>query len=203
MRTEIAEVGARGVDTVVSLDAPKSKTLKGAGIDFAMQYLGTVSPSGIDAILNAGLAFMPITYANRYNGPQAVTQLKTLALPVGCTVWLDVEDEMEVPITELKSKINNWATAILNAGYMPGMYVGAGVPLTSLELYQLKVVRYWHSVSRVTDRNGSLAEPGCGWVMHQLHPPNLKSWRDIDVIVDLDIIQHDYRGRLPSWVVAS
>lgn len=200
MRTENAFVGARGIDSIILLNDVQCKDLRASGVDFAMQYLGSVTADGVHRILDAGLAFMPVTYANKTNGASAVIHVKGLGLPAGCTVWLDIEGVTDDAVT-IKKKINDWCVEIIAAGYMPGMYVGAGCPLTSIELYSLKTVRYWHSVSRVTDRNGALAEPACGWAMHQLHPPNLK-WADTGIIVDVDCIQQDYRGRVPAWVVA-
>lgn len=198
MKTEHAHVGARGIDTVILVSPQQALDLKAQGIDYVLQYLGSVTPAGVKGILDAGLAFMPVTYANKFNGASTVAQLKTLNLPKGCTVWLDVEGVENVPIADLKKSINNWATEVVAAEFMPGLYVGAGCPLTSVELYQLKVVRYWHSLSKVIDRNGQLAEPSCGWAQYQVYPSVY--WENTGVWVDVNFIQKDYRERLPTWV---
>lgn len=196
--TATGRVGARGTDSLTLIDtAAKAQALKASGIDFALQYLGTVNAAVVDIILDAGLAFMPVTRANHFDGPTAVAQLNALNLSPACTVWLDVEDDATVDPAILKQKINAWATAITAAGFQPGAYIGAACPLTSLELYQLKVTRYWKSQSRILDRNGQLAEPSCGWCMIQTFPSVM--WAGINV--DVDIMQEDYRNRLPSWVV--
>jgi Domain of unknown function (DUF1906) len=196
---EIATTGARGTDSLQTVDATAAQGLKASGVDFVIHYLGTVTSPIVDTILNAGLAFMPVTRADRFDGPAAVAELAALGLPSGCAVWLDVEAVSSIDPTSLKQQINSWAEAIIAAGFEAGLYVGAGCPLTSVELYQLKVTRYWKSQSKVIDRNGQLAEPGCGWCMIQLFPSI--TWAG--VLVDVDAIQQDYRNRLPSWTVSN
>ena len=199
MKTALAFVGARGADSVALVTSDGASALKGAGINFVFQYLGSVTAAGVQAIVDAGLAFMPVTYADQFNGPSAVAHLQALNLPAGCTVWLDLESiGTSVPVPLLIQQINLWASTISTAGYQPGLYVGASSQLTSLELYELNVVRYWHSMSRILDRNGQLAEPACGYCVHQLYPTqNCAGWA-----VDLNFVQQDYQGRLPTWVVA-
>jgi len=94
---------------------------------------------------------------------------------------------------------NAWVAPIKTAGYIPGLYVGSGALLDSKELYALGVVRYWQSLSKEIDARGEFAEPSCGWCMIQLYP----SVSVAGVWVDVDVVQKDYRGRLPAWVVAA
>jgi hypothetical protein len=99
----------------------------------------------------------------------------------------------------LSGLINAWADAVSGAGWMPGLYVGAPQPLSSDELFALRVVRYWHGQGRCVDRSGLLAEPTCGWVMSQMYPSAVRG----GVLVDVNVIGQDYRGRLPSWMASS
>ncbi len=200
MKTQRARVGARGIDSVQTVRVQDAIALKASGIDFCVRYLGGVTRLELEAILNAGLAFMCVTYANRFDGAQAVQQLAALALPKGATVWLDVEGQSvyNTPAPELIAKINAWAAAVKAAGFEPGIYVGSPQPLTSEELYALQVVRYWNALSREQDRNGKLAEPSCGWCMWQMHPSVM--WAG--VWSDVNIIGQDFQSRLPAWVVA-
>ncbi len=198
--TATATVGARGTDSVTLITtAAQAQALKASGNDFVIQYLGSVTSAIVDIILAAGLAFMPVTYADKWDGPTTVNELKALGLPTGCTVWLDVEGVGAMDPTALKAAINNWATAVQAAGFVAGLYVGSGCPLTSIELYQLKVTRYWHSLSRTVDRNGQDSCPACGWCMYQLFPS--VTWGG--VWSDVDFIQQDWQGRLPTWVKAA
>lgn len=195
--TALATVGARGTDSVTLIDtAEKAQALADAGSDFVLQYLGSVTSAIIDNVLAHGLAFMPVTYADKFDGAATVSELHALGVPDGCTAWLDVEGVASMDPQQLKQKIDAWATAVRAAGFEPGLYVGPNCALTGLELYQLGVVRYWHCGARILDRNGQLAEPGCGWCMYQLYPS--VTWGG--VWSDVDVVQQDFRGRLPTWV---
>jgi hypothetical protein len=203
MRSEASFVGARGVDSYpfsVGGLAQQAIDLKKSGIDFFVGYLGTINVQRLKYVLDAGLAFMPVTLAAAYNGKNAVSQCAGLGLPKGCTVWLDVEGKpaYDTPAPDLMRKINDWANDVASAGYQPGVYVGAPQPLTSQELYSLRVVRYWKGIGRTVDKQGALAEPSCGWCMHQMHP----SVHWAGVFVDVNIIGQDYKSRLPTWVRA-
>src|SRR5262249_38947658 len=168
MKVESAAVGARGVDSYpfsAGGSAQQAVALKQSGIDYFVGYLGVINNARLKNILDAGLAFMPVTLAAKYDGPAAVAHCKGLGLPSGCTVWLDFEGKpaFNTLATELIAKIDAWADAVTAAGYQPGIYVGSPQPLTSDELWGLRVVRYWNALSRESDRRGALAEPKCGW----------------------------------------
>jgi hypothetical protein len=116
-------------------------------------------------------------------------------------VWLDLEGmhAFKANPVELIAKINTWANAIASAGYMPGLYVGVPQPLTSDELWNLRVSRYWRGQGSVRDRNNALAEPtGCGWCMWQAWPSKHRG----GVWVDDNLVTADYRSRVPTWCVA-
>jgi hypothetical protein len=206
MKTQLAEVGSRGVDSYpycLAGTEEQAKALRVSGLDFFVGYLGVITPGRLKYILDSGMAFMPVTLAGRYSGPEAVASCVKLGLPKGCTVWLDLEGQASyvMPPAELIAKINAWAKAMIAAGYQPGLYIGSPQPLTAAELYQLAVVRYWKAPSRVVDRNGVIHDgPKCGFCMYQLW--DSRKWRRTGVFVDVDFIQKDFQGRLPSWVVA-
>ncbi len=203
MKAESAFVGARGVDSYPYSSggsALQAMALKDSGIDFFVGYLGTVNSARLKYILDAGMAFMPVTLAAAYDGKQAADQCKALSLPPGMTVWLDLEGAIafKTPPEELIAKINGWADAVKAAGYVPGIYVGSPQPLSSEELWNLHVVRYWNALSREQDRRGALAEPKCGWCMWQMNPS--VTWKSTGVFVDVNIIGADFLGRMPTWV---
>lgn len=203
MRVEDAFIGARGVDSYPYSSggsAQQAIDLKKSGIDFFVGYLGVMNRERLKYILDAGLAFMPVTLASAYDGKNAAKQAQGLGLPKGCTVWLDLEGKpaWDTPVGELSRKTNDWAVDVASAGYQPGLYVGAPQPLTSEQLWQLKVVRYWKGIGRTVDKSGALAEPTCGWSMLQMYPST--HWAG--VWVDVNIVQQDYKGRVPVWVRA-
>jgi len=206
MKTEKAFVGARGIDSLAfSQGATHSSAcaLKNSGIDFVFGYLGVMNKERLAHVLDAGMAFMPVTTASAYDGALAATRLKALDLPAGVTVWLDLEGKaaFDTPAPDLILKINKWADMVKLAGFDPGLYVGSPQPLTSEELYLLRVDRYWNAMSRESDRRGALAEPKCGWCCWQVGPSVM--WKDTGVFVDVNIIGQDFFGRFPSWVVDS
>jgi hypothetical protein len=206
-----AFVGARGIDSEPFSRAgtfEQAQAIREAGAEFFLGYLGAMTPERLQHVLMAGLAFMPVTYANRFNGAQAVAQCMNLGLPTGCTVWLDVEnvwpskinDHVAVmTIAELVTAINSWADAITRGGYQPGGYFGSPQPLTSEELYRLRVVRYLDAMSEERDRYGQLARPKCGFCMTQVSPS--RDWGG--VWSDVDFIGEDFQRRLPNWVQAA
>ena len=199
MKTTTLPVGKRGVDTIIALDAEKCERLRNAGMTFVVRYLTSLSKDELAAILGSGLALSLVTYANSFDPSDEIAKLRTLGIPLGTVVWLDVEGVTADPVT-LQQRISTWARAVKAAGYEPGGYFGSQQLLTSVELFALPITRYWHSCSRVVDRFGIEAGPQCGWVMIQLHPPNLTI---AGVIVDVDVIQKDYRGREVTFVCAA
>lgn len=180
---------ALGVDCVTTLSADHASALRAAGLRFACRYLGSLSAPELSDILAAGMMACPVTYADRFDGAASVADLEELHVPTGVTVWLDVEGVSNVAPNELIEQINAWANVIAGAGYQPGLYVGANGVLSAAELYSLQVVRYWRSMSLVP-------EPACGYCLTQLQPTIVLA----GVSVDVDVIGHDYRGRLPTMI---
>ncbi len=204
MITKPATVGARGADSLAFSEngtLAQAQALRGAGFDFFAGYLGAMTAARVQAVLGAGMAFMPVTFGGAFDGAAAALQCKALGLSAGCTVWLDVEGQTiwAMKPTDLIAKINAWADAVGAAGFMPGLYVGVPQPLTSAELWNLHVKRYWRGQGRVVDRTGALSEPqGCGWCMAQAYPSVARG----GVLVDVDFIGQDYLQRVPNWVAA-
>lgn len=203
-----AHVGARGFDCVTVIDKTRADALKAWGMDFAVRYLGSLSEAETDTILASGLALMPVTYGLRHGtipsaalgtsfGNASVKNAQAAGIPVGVSVWLDLEDSAGTS-DQVVAFVTAWCAPMIAAGYMPCLYVGAGAILTGPELYALPVVRYWQSLSKEVDRRGQIAEPNCGWCMVQLYPSTTIG----GTFVDVDVVQSDYRGRLPAWAVA-
>lgn len=211
MNVEKAFVGARLVDSEPfsrAGTAAQAKRLAETGIDGLIGYLGTINVARLRHLFDAGLAFMPVTYAGEYfDGPADELQhLKTLGIPAGATVWLDLEGKKSYnwPPHDLIAKIDTWAKALQSAGFIAGLYIGSPQPLTGDELARLAVTRYWCAPSRVLDRNGKSWDepPGLGFCLRQMWPQ--RNWpNDTDpnrVWVDCNMVGEDRRGRLPTWV---
>lgn len=204
MQTKQAFVGARGIDSLGFSQAgtqSQAVMLAESGIDFVVGYLGVINRARIDFVLNAGMAFMPVTLASNYDGSKSVSQCKELGLTSGVTTWLDLEGKTayDTPPDVLMNKCDDqWAAPVQAAGYEAGIYVGSPQPLTSVQLYSMRFTRYWNALSREADKSGNLAEPKCGWCMWQMNDSVM--WKNTGVFVDVNVIGKDFAGRLPHWV---
>ena len=204
MVSRAATFPAFGIDTVQVLDAEACRFLVKEGYLFAVRYLGGIKKEELDRILCSGLAMMPVTYSRKAgwtpsgslgkaDGEKSVRQLSDLSMSKGCTAWLDLEG-CAGPKEQTEAWINAWASEIKSAGYMPGLYVGAGTGgLDGTDLYKLpNIKRYWRSCSMVPDPLPR------SWSMMQLYPPNIKLG---PMIVDVDVVCKDWKNDIPWWVV--
>jgi hypothetical protein len=210
MKVEKAWVGARLVDSLPFSKggtAEQARALKATGVDGLIGYLGAVNPARLSYVLDAGLSFMPVTFAAEYRdgAEDEVAQLRALGIPAGACVWLDLEglDAWNMNPRELSRLINAWTAPIEAGGWIPSLYVGAPQPLSGPDLYALKVKRYWLGIGRCIDRSGKDAYPSCGWCLRQdwHNQGNGMLWKDTGVLVDTNSVQCDHFGRLPAWVV--
>lgn len=203
MRTEVAPVGARIVDSLpfsIGGTLGNAQALKQEGVQGVALYLGQAKPAQVKACSDAGLGVFGVTFGGAYDGNAAVKQAQALALPMGCCIFLDHEGPAtaKAPAAESIGKITAWAAAVRQAGYVPGLYVGVPQNLTSDELWGLPVVRYWRGQGSVRDRMGALAEPSHrGWCMVQAYPSVMCG----GVLVDYDMAGHDYLGGTVTWAV--
>jgi hypothetical protein len=188
-----------GFDTVSVLNDAAAAALRAAGMRFAVRYLGSLKGDEVSSILKAGLALMPVTYSRasgwtptgelgQEDGSSAVADAKAAGFPAGVTVWCDLEG-CAGTVETTSAYVNAWAGVVRDAGFDPGLYVGSGQALDGAQLYALAVDRYWRSFSQVPD-------PTCGWSMIQLY----KTVTVAGTSVDVDVIQYDYRARLPNWL---
>lgn len=183
----------------------QARALREAGVHGVAGYLGSITAARVAVILAAGMAYLPVTFAGEYSdGPNdEIGQLRMLNVPPGTSVFLDLEGMKafrEKP-EELIAKINAWADGITAAGYVPCLYIGVPQPLTSAELYALRVRGYWRGQGSIRDRSNALAEPtGCGFMITQMYPS--RNLGEPATWVDCNMIGQDYKGRVPCWVVA-
>ena len=172
-------------------------------------------------LTDAGLAVMAVQYGRLRDissdtgladGEVAALALRAVLSPQ-VTLWCDMEDVLATPPqpgalwigTErpvaLQPKTRQqwleyataWCTGAAKMGAVNlGMYVGAGLPFTSEDLYSLPFRAYWRSCSQVPN----VAHRG--YQVLQLNRPNIMVGR---VTVDIDVIQQDYQGDRPYWAV--
>lgn len=190
---------AIGFDTVTPLSGTSASALRAAGMHFAIRYLGSLEAAEVQHILEAGLALMPVTYSRApgwqptgelglEDGMLAAGRADAAGFPSGVTVWCDLEGASG-DVDTTTAYVNAWAGVVRDAGFDPGLYVGSGQALDGAQLYALAVDRYWRSFSKVP-------EPTCGWCMLQLYKTTIVA----GVGVDVDVVQYDYRARVPNWL---
>lgn len=191
-------------DTVAHISATEAHALRADGFDGIFLYAEQVTQADIDNALGAGLqvafvmfsptpGYQPSAQLGAQMATSACAHLKSLSVPAGVSLFIDLESMGGVAADKI-AHANAAADVIAAQGFLPGAYVGAGVGLTSVELYALRVVRYWKSGSKVLDRNGQYAEPGCGWCVVQGMPFN-QQIPNGGPLVDIDAVWQDYRGR--------
>jgi hypothetical protein len=200
-----------GFDTIAKLDGATATGLVSAGLAFGIRYVGLGNPGRSDldatelnALTDAGLGIMAVQYARttgwsnatgRADGQAAARNALAAGVLAEATLWCDLEGRLpsaEVAIAYAAA----WYEAATNAGIQdPGLYVGAGVPLTSEQLFHdLLFRRYWRSLSQVPNVDVR------GYQMLQLFPEDVTV---AGVRIDLDVVQSDYLQNRPVWVVQS
>jgi len=196
--------GSRGVDTVTRFSASLAAQVKAAGFDFVVRYLGALTTTERDRILGAGLALLAVGYSRRpgwrptaemgaADGVLAVSRARGCGLPSGLSLFCDLEGPAGTA-SDCIGYVNGWAHVVQDAGYLAGLYVGYGVPLTARQLYySLAVTGYWDSCSI-----NPLVEVR-GYQMRQLSPPNQHAF---GTLIDIDVIQTDAKGDTPHWLIA-
>jgi hypothetical protein len=207
-RVVTAVFPALGFDTESRLTKATAVALRQGGMTFALRYLSIAEPEAGDlaadevgTVLGAGLGLMAVQHVRAANwmpsahlgtidGQNAVANAKACDLPAGLTLWCDSEGQSGGAMVTI-AYVNAWAAAVKAAGYDPGLYVGGGTPLDGQQLFALDVDIYWKSFSQVS-------EPSCGWALIQLFKPISVE----GVGMDVDVVQHDYKGRLPNWLSA-
>jgi len=195
-------VGSMGFDTDTQLTADTAAKLAAAGASFVVRYLGSITSTELVAIQAAGLGVSLVTFARppgwmpsaamgAEDGANDVARLHTLGVPPGMVIWIDLEGSGgSAPDTE--AWVNARSAALVAAGYLAGLYVGDGCVLGGAELYSLPhITRYWRGF------NAGIPTPECGFCQMQLFPPD----QVVDgVQVDIDFVQKDYNGRLPTML---
>jgi hypothetical protein len=211
-KIEEAVPSVPGFDCNTKLSSPLARQFFSQGYKFCFRYLtrgpevpGDLTEPEATDILNAGLALMPVQHAHRApwspnqnlgqnDGEEAVANAETIGFPVGVNVWCDVEG---VSATALPSDVIEycvaWFEAVSAAGYIPGLYVGAGELLTSQQLDALPFQHYWRSPSRVPDI------PSRSYQVFQLFPSVAVN----GITIDFDVTKNDTKGGAALWLRAT
>lgn len=205
-----ARVGLKACDTLSHLSLGQAKALRADGFEAIFLYPAIVTAADLDAATGAGLEVgfvmeglatgtMPTADLGARMAKAAVARLASLGVPTGVTVFIDLEGDGR-PHTAWIDFANAAGDALSGLGEIAGGYIGEGLGLTSLELFALRVHRYWKGASRVLDRNGVLAEPTCGWCVVQGFPTDTPHASGLTI--DVDVLWRDYASRSVTLIGA-
>jgi hypothetical protein len=206
---ESATPSVPGFDSDTVISAQCAQQCFALGYKFCFRYL-SLGPQGtgdLDSqeainILNAGLALMPVQHVRtsgwspnqslgQEDGLNAATNAKGIGFPAGINVWCDLEGvNRSVQPQDVIEYCEAWHQVVNSAGYVPGLYVGAGAILTGQQLFDLSFQHYWRSQSNVPDI------PSRSYQIVQLLPSVAVN----GIGVDVDITQKDKLGGQAQWL---
>ena len=167
-----APPGVHGFDVNSVLNRRTCEAAKARGFAFCIRYVSRqdvqpkedLSETEASIILDAGLALMPVQHVapenwspsqalGTRNGKNAAKHAQQIGFPEGVNVWLDLEGaKASTPHDTMIAYCNAWFAEIEEAGFVPGVYVGARAILTGNELFwRLTTKHYWKSGSRIPD----------------------------------------------------
>jgi hypothetical protein len=208
--------GARGFDINRPLSAAEVRAFAKDGFAFVDRYVWRVMPHGndlsaeeVERILGNGLGlsvsqhyegddWTPSETKGVQYGAAAVAACRSLSLPMGVTVSLDLEGiKVGVPADDVIGYASAWCSAVLNGGYLAQCYFGWHCVLTGEQLYRLPFERYRSAYNANADQF-PLPRGAC---MRQ------RSAKQIDIPagltiepyqIDLDIVTGDLLGGFPT-----
>ena len=200
-----------GFDCDTSLSADIARQFFVQGYKFCLRYLSTGQVSSQDLteqeatdILNSGLALMPVQHATKQgwspskalgqqHGQDASANADNAGFPVSVNLWCDLEGvNSSAQAQDVIDYCEAWYQAVSAAGFIPGLYVGAGTLLNGRQLYDLPFQHYWRSQSQVPDI------PHRGYQVIQLGPPIQIN----GILIDLDVVLVDSQGGAAQWLRA-
>jgi hypothetical protein len=202
-----------GIDTTTKLTRASVRTLSAANIAYCMRYVSltnggwndaTLSSAEVDEITGEGMPLMVVQFARtsgwsavtgRSDGAAAAINTQGVRVPPDVCLTCDLEGHL-LSQRQALDYANAWHEgATTEGGTDLQIYVGAGVPLTSGQLYHdLRFKGYMRSGSIVPDVDMR------GYRMIQLDPLDQMIG---GVLVDLSVVQSDHLGGRPRWARAA
>jgi hypothetical protein len=194
----------QGFDIDSPVSESQAQQYASDGYAFAIRYIsrqsseqrGDLTHSEATDILNGGLALMPVQHVEQAGwtpsgsigttyGTNAASNAQSVGFPGSVNVWLDLEGVASGTSSQaVIDYCNNWYDAVANAGFTPGLYVGANSGLTGDQLASLKFKHFWKSLSDVP------SIPGRGYEMVQSAGDGK----------DDDVTHNDEQGDSAIWV---
>lgn len=162
-----AQGGAQGFDADETVSLATAQAAVQAGFAFCVRTLALdkamaspyLTPTELDVLLDAGLCVMAMqvapgagwspsgTLGTTY-GKNAVLNAVEVGLSPGICLWCDLNNVTSSPSSsEVVDYVNNWATAVQSAGYVPGLLVNLECGLSAEQLEGLKLSSFWQGES--------------------------------------------------------
>jgi hypothetical protein len=215
-----APEGLIGFDIATRVNAAQARVFFTRGFRFCIRYVsrtdqtrhhnathGTPDLSAEEAkdILDASMALMvvqhvalpgwhPTVQLGTEYGENAAKYAGEADLPPGVNLWLDLEGIAQgTSHADIKGYANAWFNAVAAADYVPGVYVGFDVFLSTDELFfDLKMKHYWRAdgnIPHVSHRGYQLFQ--------SILDPNTPQEFDRDVTKDDDL------GGFALWLTSN
>lgn len=199
-----------GFDCDSVLSAAVAQQFFSQGYKFCLRYVSraqaslNLSAQEATDILNSGLALMLVQHVRppgwspnatlgQQDGQEASANAGAIGFPGGVCLWCDLEEvNPAAKPQDVTSYCRAWYKAVRAAGFVPGLYVGAGTLLTGQQLFNLPFQHYWRSSSGVPDI------PNRGYQLIQLSPTIQLN----GISIDLDVALPDNRGDSARWMRA-
>jgi hypothetical protein len=210
----------RGFDTAEPVTEQMAKAFFAHGYRFCIRYVRRqafhdydLDAAETERLLETGFALMAVQHVERedpspswlanaakgaQNGRVAAEAVRLAKLPDGVTIWCDLENAESNPAVDVIAYCNAWHQEVSEAGYHPGLYVGAECGLTPRQLfYALKFDAYWGALNLNTDEVPLVR--GLQMKQHVKRegdlPPGFAS-----LPFQTDTIRTDGKGGRPKWV---
>ncbi|MEL7533412.1 MAG: DUF1906 domain-containing protein [Bacteroidota bacterium] len=217
-QTAKAQPSPKGFDINQVISADQAQWFYQKGYRFCLRYLSRqkvqqahdLQTQEVQDILNAGLALMAVQHVEQAGwepygalgqeyGTNAANHAQALGLSKGINIWLDLEGINPTFHHNMQAIVDYcqaWYTAVNNAGYSPGLYVGYNNFLDSATLYKrLSFQHYWRSNSNVE----GVDHRGYQVVQRLASKVNING----NILkIDENYAQYDYKGDSVIWMTA-
>jgi hypothetical protein len=216
MVSQLASFGAVGIDClepltlgmlieISQLMLPGTRT----GISWIGRYLENLTAEELENAFSCNLSvlligespangYIPTSQDGTTNGGREVARAQALSIKgIQVGIVCDLEG-MGGTSDETIAYANAYGNAVMSAGFQCIAYVGAGVPLTPEQLYELDETLYWHSMSSVQE------VAVVDYAFLQAYPTqtlNLGSAGTLEA--DVNFVYRDKRGRAPYLLAAA
>lgn len=208
MKATPLAVGSIGIDCLSPVGAVQALqiamyTLPGTASKpiFAVRYLENFTAAELAGWLAVNVhvvlvgesrpgGWVPSAGLGSADGIREVRKARALGIPSTATIYCDLEG-LGGSIMDGIDYASAWSSVVSLDGYTPAAYIGEGVGLSALQLYQLAFRGYWHSLSNVQP------VAGCDYQMLQLYPTQTLHLPSGNLIADLNVAYQDKKGRSP------